>query len=176
MLILIIGGSASGKSEFAESVVQKLGGSRLYAATMQPFDAECEKRIARHREMRKAKQFDTWEIYRGLIDAEIPDGYHTILLECLSNLLANEMYGPEGWENGDLPQRILKGMEKLAASAENLVIVSNEIFQDGDRYHPETMQYMEYLGLINRRIAEKADAVVEVVSSIPIFHKGEIEK
>lgn len=173
MFALIIGGSASGKSAFAEEVSQKLGGKKLYAATMQPFDAECEKRIARHREMRREKQFETWEIYRDLRGAEIPDGYDTILLECLSNLLANEMYGPEGWQNGNLVQRVMEGIGRLRGTAKNLVIVSNEVFQDGDRYHPETLQYMEFLGELNRRIAEQADLVVEVVCGVPVFHKGE---
>ena len=121
MVILILGGSASGKSAFAESAAVKLGGRRLYAATMQPFDSECEARIARHREMRREKQFDTWEIYRGLREADIPAGYDTVLLECLSNLLANEMYGPEGWAGGNLVPRILEGLSRLAGAAENLV-------------------------------------------------------
>lgn len=174
MVILILGGSASGKSAFAESAAVKLGGRRLYAATMQPFDSECEARIARHREMRREKQFDTWEIYRGLREAEIPAGYGTVLLECLSNLLANEMYGPEGWAGGDLVPRILEGLSRLAGAAGNLVVVSNEVFADGDRYDPETLQYMEFLGELNRRLAARADAVVEVVNGLPVFHKGVI--
>ena len=172
MLALILGGSASGKSAFAESVTVKLGEKRLYAATMQPFDEECLRRIGRHREMRKEKGFDTWEIYRGMKDAAIPEGYDAVLLECLSNLLANEMYGPEGWEKGDLVSRILAGIDKLRESAENLVIVSNEVFRDGDNYHPETLQYMEFLGELNRRLAAKADAVAEVICGCPVFHKG----
>ena len=105
-------------------------------------------------------------------DAAIPEGYDAVLLECLSNLLANEMYGPEGWEKGDLVSRILAGIDKLRESAGNLVIVSNEVFQDGDNYHPETLQYMEFLGELNRRLAAKADAVAEVICGCPVFHKG----
>ena len=59
-------------------------------------------------------------------------------------------------------------------AAENLVIVSNEVFADGDRYDPETLQYMEFLGELNRRLAARADAVVEVVNGLPVFHKGVI--
>ena len=54
MLMMVTGGSGSGKSEFAESLVTGLAdGPNLYIATMFPFDEECHKRIARHREMRK---------------------------------------------------------------------------------------------------------------------------
>ena len=48
MLILVTGGSGSGKSAFAESVVMGLKTRpNLYIATMYPFDEECHRRIAR---------------------------------------------------------------------------------------------------------------------------------
>ena len=87
--MMVTGGSGSGKSEFAESLVTGLAdGPNLYIATMFPFDEECHKRIARHREMRKDKGFDTLECYTGLKHADV-SGYHTVLLECMSNLTAN---------------------------------------------------------------------------------------
>ena len=50
MLILVSGGSASGKSEFAESLVLQSGcDRRYYLATMIPYDEECRRRISRHR-------------------------------------------------------------------------------------------------------------------------------
>ena len=46
MLILVSGGSASGKSEFAESLVLQSGcDRRYYLATMIPYDEECRRRI-----------------------------------------------------------------------------------------------------------------------------------
>ena len=53
MMTLVIGGAASGKSEFAEGLVLDAGNlPRYYIATMQPFDDECRARVRRHREMR----------------------------------------------------------------------------------------------------------------------------
>ena len=64
MLILVTGGSGSGKSAFAESVVMGLKTRpNLYIATMYPFDEECHRRIARHRLMRRDKGFETLECY-----------------------------------------------------------------------------------------------------------------
>ena len=40
MLTLVIGGSASGKSEYAEQHVMSLNGARIYIATMEPFGKE----------------------------------------------------------------------------------------------------------------------------------------
>lgn len=67
MLILVTGGSGSGKSAFAEDRILSLGeAKRIYIATMHPFDQESFKRIERHRKMRAGKGFDTIECYTGL--------------------------------------------------------------------------------------------------------------
>lgn len=175
MLVLVTGGSGSGKSEFAENLVLQLHKNPfLYIATMYPFDGECHKRIARHREMRKEKQFDTLECYIGLKDADV-SGYGTVLLECMSNLTANEMY-QEGGAGEQCVKAILEGVDKVRASCEHLIIVSNEIFSDGILYDGETMRYQRYLGKINQEIAYRADLVVEVVYSIPLVHKGSLEE
>ena len=96
MLILVTGGSGSGKSAFAEDRVLSLGeAKRIYIATMHPFDQESFKRIERHRKMRAGKGFDTIECYTGLKDVQI-SGDSVVLLECMSNLTANEMFEENG--------------------------------------------------------------------------------
>ena len=45
MLTLVLGGAASGKSEYAESLVLKTALPRYYLATMQVWDAECAARV-----------------------------------------------------------------------------------------------------------------------------------
>ena len=54
-----MGGAASGKSEYAESLVLKTALPRYYIATMQVWDDECAARVEKHRKMRAAKQFET---------------------------------------------------------------------------------------------------------------------
>ena len=50
MMVLVTGGSGSGKSAYAENRVMQFGdASRIYIATMFPFDEESHRRIARHR-------------------------------------------------------------------------------------------------------------------------------
>ena len=175
MLMMVTGGSGSGKSEFAESLVTGLAdGPNLYIATMFPFDEECHKRIARHREMRKDKGFDTLECYTGLKHADVP-GYHTVLLECMSNLVANEMFREDGF-HPEVAEEIILGVKNLLDQAEHVVIVTNEIFSDGVLYEGESEKYKEQLGQINCNLAEMADRVVEVVYGIPVWHKGGEEK
>ena len=175
MFALITGGSGSGKSEFAENLVLGLHTKPyLYIATMYPFDEECHQRIARHRNMRAEKQFDTLERYTGLKDAD-GSGYGTVLLECMSNLTANEMY-QEGGAGDRCVEEIMAGIRRISGQCRHLVIVSNEIFSDGIDYDEETAQYQQYLGKINREAAKLADLAVEVVYSIPVIHKGSLEE
>lgn len=170
MFLVVTGGSGSGKSAFAEQRVLELGeGDRIYLATMMCFDEESRKRIARHRRMRREKSFFTIERYTDLAGVRVPEG-STVLLECMSNLTANEMYAP-GSQKEECVDRILSGLEKLKSQARHIVVVTNEIFSDGFSYEEETVLYQKYLGEINRRMAMMADEVTEVVYGIPLLLK-----
>ncbi len=166
MLIEIIGGSGSGKSKFAEDCCEKLcPGQKLYIATMEPYDKESYQRIARHKKMRSGKHFDTLECYTGLEQAEV--SAHTVLLECMSNLVANEMYSPSG-RREHTADWILRGVKHMTEQVEHLVIVTNQVFSGGMGYDPETMEYLRVMAQVNQRIAEIADGVYEVVHGIVI--------
>ncbi len=200
MIYLVTGGSASGKSEYAERLVTAFGGKvRYYLATMQPCDEESQRRIGRHRTMRKDKGFSTVERYTDLAGLELereifgpeeelepekpgfgPEEQKvrcvgrekpTVLLECMSNLVANEMYLPEG-AGKHTKSAVVAGVENLARQTEQLVIVTNEVFSDGAEYDAFTAEYLQVLGEINQKIAAMADVVVEVVYSVPVIHKG----
>ena len=170
MMILVTGGSGSGKSAFAEDCVLALGEKkRMYIATMFPFDEESKKRVARHRNMRKGKGFETVECYAGLKNVRI-DKNSTVLLECMSNLVANEMYDPSGaGENAE--ESILAGIHKLQKVSDDLVVVTNEVFSDSMTDNPEMEEYLKLLGKLNLRMGERADLVTEVVYGIPVERK-----
>lgn len=94
MFTLVVGGAASGKSEYAEQLILRAGAlPRYYVATMEPFGAEARARIARHRVLRAQKRFETIECPVGLSRVLLP-ARGAALLECLSNLAANELYSP----------------------------------------------------------------------------------
>lgn len=171
MLTLVSGGSASGKSEYAESLVLAAGPARrLYIATMEIWDSESRRRVERHRAMRKDKGFDTLECPRGLAEQRPVPGC-VALLECMSNLCANECFGPLGFDGA--AERILAGVERWSDSVRELIIVTNELFGDGIAYDPGTARYLEVLAQVNRAIAARADRVAEVVCGLPVVWKGE---
>ena len=112
MLHIVYGGSASGKSSYAESFAMSLQGEGrlLYIATMYPYkwntteiDQETMQRIERHRAMRADKGFDTVECYRH-VEHIVAKRQDVLLLECMSNLLANEMFLEPDADDGGRPE------------------------------------------------------------------------
>lgn len=220
MMTLILGGSGSGKSAYAEDYLlravadkQKLDKRecrKYYIATMQIWDAEMQAKVDRHHRLRQGKGFTTIEqpvalekalemmresenaeqsgnIERFAVNETIQYGNTerpetqiqsvAALLECMSNLVANEMYSVEynsmdTQENGlTVTERVLQGVEALKRQADPFVIVTNNVFEDGITYDSSTMEYIETLGRINERLAAEADEVIEVVAGIPQWIK-----
>ncbi|MGN0246185.1 MAG: bifunctional adenosylcobinamide kinase/adenosylcobinamide-phosphate guanylyltransferase [Lachnospiraceae bacterium] len=177
MMTLIIGGSGSGKSAYAEDYVVSLSEKKkkYYIATMQIYDDEGEKKMERHRMLRSGKGFFTIEQPVDIKKAveKMESGEKTALLECVSNLTANEMFSEEvpGTEEV-ITEKIVGGIVALSEQLSHLVIVSNNIFEDGKEYDETTMAYIRAIGRINQKLAELADEVVEVVVGIPLVVKS----
>lgn len=170
MMVLVTGGSGSGKSAYAEERILEMGkGRRIYIATMYPFDIESHKRVHRHRRMRAGKEFETVECYTNLGELYLPSN-GIVLLECMSNLAANEMFGSKLSADA-VSEKILYGVRRIQEQVRHVVIVTNEIFSEAYSYSDETREYQRALGKINCKIAEEADQVVEVVFGIPIIQK-----
>lgn len=172
MMVLISGGSGSGKSEIAENLAVKLssGDNLMYIATMKPFGTETLKKIERHKRLRSGKGFSTLEIYNDIHSVPV-DKDSTILLECLSNLLANETFMENPCNN--VVDKILKGIYYLKNNSKNLIIVSNEVFSNGCNYDFSTVEYIKNLGILNSKIAKLSNIVIECIYSNIIIYKGE---
>ncbi|MCB6200793.1 bifunctional adenosylcobinamide kinase/adenosylcobinamide-phosphate guanylyltransferase [Extibacter muris] len=188
MLHLVTGGSGSGKSAFAEDLIcrlhrEKVGqapGPLLYIATMMPYGEETEQKIRHHRLMRREKGFETIECYMGIhalakeggpaYEASIRGARPCILLECMSNLTANEMYSPDG-AGVRTAEEVVRGIELLHTMCRNLVVVTNDVFREGEP-SCEMLRYRETLARINARLARMGASVTEVVCGIPAEIKG----
>ena len=176
MLALVTGGSGSGKSEFAENLCLSIHRKKgqipmVYVATMYPYDEEAYKKIGRHIELRKNKNFDTAECFTNLAGLNLKNPGTTVLLEDLSNLVSNEIW-LEGGAGPDTDQAVQAGIEHILAQGADLVVVSNEISSDGMEYDPETAKFQKHIGMLNTWIAGKADFAAEIVYGIPLIHKG----
>ena len=169
MLTIIIGGAGSGKSAFAEAHVSKLPGRKIYLATMLIRDGESCERVEKHRSQRAGRGFETVERGLDLERALIPAGSN-VLLEDLSNLLANELYEP----NGGGADAARRGLDRMIEACDSLTVVTNEVFSGGADYDGESLRYMRLLADLNRALAARADLAVEVVCGLPNVLKGEL--
>ncbi|MCM1101190.1 MAG: bifunctional adenosylcobinamide kinase/adenosylcobinamide-phosphate guanylyltransferase [Clostridium sp.] len=177
MMILIVGGSGSGKSSYAERIACELGADdsggipKYYLATMRIWDEEGQRKADRHQQMREGKGFLTVEQATDISDAlhRMTAGEKVILLECVSNLTANEMFAEgEMRARSRVEERVLRDIGCLRNMSTHLVVVSNNVFEDGTVYDPSTMEYIRAMGRINTGLAALADRVVEVVAGIPV--------
>ncbi len=170
MVYLVTGASASGRSVFAEQLITGSPFSnRIYLAAMEVRGEEAERRVLRHRRMRQGKGFRTIERPRnlpGVLDGAGEDA--AVLLECMSNLAANELFFPSGMKTVDEAERAIRaGIRYLEENSRLLVVVTSEIFSDGIDYGPETGEYIRLLGRINRWLAQRAGQAVLVTAGIP---------
>ncbi len=191
MFTLVTGGSGSGKSAYAEECACASGCGKLYyVASMICYDDESRERVKRHRRMRRGKGFVTIERYTdlaGLTLPGLPDAAEQgsfcpeddrrgeykrvcVLLECVSNLTANEMFSEDGSGDG-AGEAVKAGIDSLLKQCDNLVVVTNDIFSDGVCYDSTSEKYRQVLAGINEYLASAADRVVEVVCGIPVILK-----
>ena len=174
MLIMVTGVSGSGKSEYAEQISCQLAkdNKKYYVATMYPYGEDGRSRVKKHKLQRDGKGFETIEQYQnigGALKGCKRDTKPVVLVECMSNLLANECFE----ENGH-PDNIFAECMQLYSECCHLVILTNVVFSDGCEYDDSTTDYIRRLGELNVKLAKAADTVVEVVYTIPVVLKGDI--
>lgn len=174
MKTFIFGGSCSGKSTFTEEKVSQMEGNKIYLATMTASDPESVARILRHQEQRKNMGFQTVEMGKNL--SRFSENVEVVLLECLGNLVANEMFSHQSppVSSEEVVKLILHDLMFLEKKCKHLLIVSNDVFRDGtmEAWEDFTGEYLKALGEIHFFLGKWCENVVELVYGIPIYHKG----
>lgn len=207
MMYLIIGGSGSGKSAYAEELLFSLpdAGKKYYIATMQVCDEESVRRVKKHRKQREGKKFYTIEqpVHVSKALAQMDAGKKSAMLECVSNLVANEMFAKNVYAENPhaedmhaddcdiietglkkskdcsaevVADKIVDNIMKLYQPLQQLVIVSNNVFEDGISYDEMTMEYIKTMGIVSQKLAAVADVVTEVVVGIPVMAKELVKR
>ena len=166
MLTLIIGENGSGKSAYAENLVCRAGGVRCYIATMIPHGAEGAARVKKHLRQREGMGFMTLELPYVIGNADIPPDA-AVLLEDVSNLLGNRMFG-----RGGTAAEVLTDIATLHKRCGILVAVTIGGL-DASVYEGETRVYIEALNALNAALYDLADTVVEMQNGVPRLQKGE---
>lgn len=185
MIHVVYGGSGSGKSAYAEQLLTEMSDveNKVYLAAMQVWDDEDRARVERHRALRAGKGFTTVECPRNVTEcltkmkaAGMNPQNCAVLLECLSNLTANEMFGEVITPADEVFEKVKGELTKLSESVKHLIVVTNNVFEDGVIYDEGTQSYIELLGRLNDWLVACAETATEVVVGIPVLLKGSVGK
>ncbi|MFZ3588600.1 bifunctional adenosylcobinamide kinase/adenosylcobinamide-phosphate guanylyltransferase [Bacillus sp. DJP31] len=169
MLIFVSGGARSGKSTFAEHLVESnsKSGKLHYIATSRLTDFEMKTRISHHQKSR-GNQWITWEQPSDL--HKLKDHFtdkDTVLLDCLTILTANELFQDNQLQDKvTTHKKIVHGVKKLL-HVKLLVIVSNDLFSNGVPRDKGTFTYMKLLGDLHQEIVYMSDLAYQVTHGIP---------
>lgn len=173
MIVLVTGASGSGKSEYAERIAAGFAGEHVYIATMHIDEStETKDRIKKHQKQRSGYGFITIEKEKDIGEITGIEG-RNILIECMSNLLSNEMF-INNLSKEEAVKKIVLQIKNLAAGCPNMVIVTNEVFSDGCVYDKTVIDYIDALAEINKELSCISDCVAEIVYSIPVYIKGQL--
>ena len=167
-ITLVLGGARSGKSRYAERLVEAAAAHGTYCATAEPGDAEMAARIEAHR----ARRGPFWrtveaplELAATIAAEAAPE--RPVLADCLTLWLSNVMIAGK-----PLEQETAALHAALRDAAGPIVLVANEV---GMGLVPETplgRRFRDAAGWLNQEIAALADRVVFVVAGLPLVLKG----
>jgi adenosylcobinamide kinase / adenosylcobinamide-phosphate guanylyltransferase len=166
-ITLVLGGARSGKSRYAEQLVERAAEYGIYCATAEAGDAEMAERIAAHR-ARRGPFWRTVETPLALaptIAAEAAPE-RPVLVDCLTLWLSNLLMAGRRPDHEE--QKLCR---MLRAAAGPVVLVANEV---GLGLVPETplgRQFRDAAGRLNQEIAALADRVVFIAVGLPLILK-----
>ncbi|MCJ2048927.1 bifunctional adenosylcobinamide kinase/adenosylcobinamide-phosphate guanylyltransferase [Methylobacterium sp. J-070] len=163
-MTLVLGGARSGKSAYAEALIEAGPGPWLYLATAQAFDAEMVDRIAQHRARRPAG-WRTRDVPVALPEA-VAEAQGPVLVDCLTLWLTNLILA-----EADLDAAVARLLAACAAAPGPLVLVGNEVGLGIVPDNALARRFRDEAGRLHQRLAARADRVVLTVAGLPLIVK-----
>lgn len=167
-IILITGGSRSGKSSYAEQLALSLSGTPVYLATARIWDEEFRERVRRHQE-RRGPQWTNIEEEKYLSRHDVSG--RVVVIDCLTLWSTNFFF--------DLESDVDRALDALKAEFDRFtdqdatfLFVTNEIGMGGTSDNALQRRFTDLQGWMNQHVAARADEVILMVSGIPVKIKG----
>lgn len=161
-VILVLGGASSGKSARALHLAGRAR-RRAFVATGEALDQEMTQRIERHRASRTL-DWHTAEVPVDLAQWFSDEGkrFQSVVLDCLTLWLSNmlRVHVPDE----TIPLRVSALLHAVRASANRVVIVSNELGLGLVPVGRAVRRFRDLAGKVNQQVAAEADEVHFVVS------------
>ena len=174
-VILITGGSRSGKSRQAQGIAEEEGNRKVFVATCPRVDAEMAARIERHREERAGKGWETVEETVDLVGVLARIAGDAVLVDCLTLWINNLLFAgepsaelvDEDW----VEARCGELLEVCRGRQGTVVFVTNEVGLGIVPDNPLARRYRDLVGRCNQVMARGADRVIFMVSGLPLILK-----
>ena len=172
-LTLVLGGARSGKSTYAQNLIESTGQAALFVATAAAGDEEMAARIVAHRASRPSN----WVTLEAPLEVGKAIRSTTaapwVLLDCMTLLTSNVLLScPEPVQEREFRDKLKIEIEDLIASYQvhsgEWVIVSNEVGLGLVPPYQLGRLYRDGIGWANQRMAQTADRVVFMVAGIPM--------
>ena len=167
-IILITGGSRSGKSTYAEKLALELSDHPVYLATARIWDEEFRERVRRHQE-RRGPQWTNIEEEKQLSLHDLSG--RVVVIDCLTLWATNFFF--------DLDSDVDAALDALKAEFDRFtdqdatfLFVTNEIGMGGVSDNTVQRRFTDLQGWMNQYVASHADEVILMVSGIPVKIKG----
>ena len=177
-IILITGGSRSGKSSYAQKLAEAVPGPRAYIATCPVVDPEMARRVEKHRESRKASEWETIEETVDLAGAiRRSMAYRVLLVDCLTLWVNNLLYDAEGrgevFTEEATAVRCREVIDACGAFPGTVIFVTNELGMGIVPDSETVRRFRDCAGRCNQMFAAAAGTVALVVSGLPLQLKSE---
>jgi|SRR5690554_3998235 len=162
--LLVLGGARSGKSRYAQSHIEAVGGKLAYIATAQALDSEMADRIRRHQSDRD-ERWHTIEAPLALPEAITEAARYTdaILVDCLTLWLSNLIL-----EGRDVESASDKLCEAVQQSPCPVALVANEVGLGIVPDNALSRQFRDCAGLLNQKAARTAGQVIFIAARLPM--------
>jgi adenosylcobinamide kinase / adenosylcobinamide-phosphate guanylyltransferase len=168
MIILITGGTRSGKSNYAQQLALTLTNQPTYIATAKIWDDDFNQRVARHKNDRDER----WQNVEELKDvSNLPIDDKVCVIDCVTLWLTN-FFVDEKYTVDNTLAAFKNEIELLNKKQGTFIIITNEI---GMGVHAETdigRKFTDLQGWANQYIASLAKTVVLMISGIPVTIKS----
>ena len=172
-IILVTGGSRSGKSAYAQKTAEMLPEPRAFLATGPPIDEEMRERIRKHQDARRQRRWHTIEQPLDITGTiENAHEFPTVLVDCLTLWINNLLYQAEQNGKSISESEIARECRRLVAACKahpgTIILVTNEIGMGIIPENALSRLYRDLVGRCNQIIGEASIRIVLLVSGQPI--------
>ncbi len=170
-LTLVFGGARSGKSRYAEGLVESQPGPCVYLATAEARDAEMAERIRQHQARRGAR----WQTVEAPLDLvprlrRVAGPDRAVLVDCLTLWLSNLI--DAGRDVEAETAALTQALPDLAGPA---VLVSNEVGLGIVPDNALARAFRDMTGRLHQAVAAAAQSVVFVAAGLPQHLKTPVD-